>query len=122
MKIAIPCRHNLVSPVLEEATEFIIVELENGQYEDETRINLNGKSPVSKLQYLVDTGVEMILCGAVSNGYINSITAKGLEVVAWLKGDVDEILRAYISGKLNGDRFRMPGRKRCRCRHRRANY
>ncbi|MBD3170242.1 MAG: hypothetical protein GF307_12220 [candidate division Zixibacteria bacterium] len=122
MKIAIPCRHNLVSPVLEEATEFIIVEMENSNYVNNARIDLNGKSPVQKLQYLVDTGVDMILCGAVSNSYINSITAKGLEVVAWLKGDVDEILQAYISGKLNGERFRMPGRKRCRCRHRRANY
>jgi hypothetical protein len=45
------------------------------------------------------------------------ITAYGIEVIAFIAGDLQEVIEAWLCGKLAGsDKYRMPGCRRTRGR------
>ncbi|MCP4634570.1 MAG: hypothetical protein GY855_16705 [candidate division Zixibacteria bacterium] len=118
MKVAVPNWNNWISPVLDEAGNFTVVELDNSVQINREEINLEDKSPLERIQILKALGVNLILCGAVSNDYLRMISSNAIKTIPWLRGDIQQILEAFISNGLGQERFRMPGRgqRMWRCR------
>jgi len=56
-------------------------------------------------------GVNVLICGSISNPLARLIEARGIRLVPWMTGPVDEVLQAYLAGALPADRFAMPGRR-----------
>ncbi len=117
MKLAIPYWNDWISPVLDEAYHFRVIELREDDIADDRAYDLSGKSKFERVQYLRSLGVEMILCGAVSNGYMQVILLSGIRVIPWLRGRIDTILGVFINGELSTG-YLMPGCKRRRKRRR----
>jgi len=118
MKIAVSYWHNKISPVMDVAENFLIIDILNGKPIKNRKINLSGKSHAEKVEYFVKRNIDVLLCGAISNRYHCLIMAKGIEVIPWLTGDIDGILDAYLYSKSLESGFIMPGRKgRRRQRH-----
>lgn len=68
-----------------------------------------------RARMVADLGVDVLICGAVSQVLEGMLTRHGITVIPHVCGDVEEILRCYLAGEAPQDRFGMPG---C-CRRRR---
>ena len=119
MKIALPLWENRISPVLDEARGFLIVEFQDGVEIDRRTVNLPAVSLSEKVKFLLKEGVDRIICGAVSNPLYAMLEANGVYVHPWCCGRVEELLKAVQENRLTDPRFIMPGCGKGRGRRRR---
>ena len=61
---------------------------------------------------LREMGVRTLLCGGISTDLAREIEAGGVEVIPWVSGEVNEVLDAYLGGRLPDPRLTMPGCRR----------
>ncbi len=109
MKIAIPVWNDLVSTVLDFSDRLLIADCEAGRVENRTVVDLAETAPVAKVARLRELGIQVLLCGAVSRPLEQMIMAAGIEIIPFLKGRTDDVLNAYLSRRLAGPGFMLPG-------------
>jgi len=116
MKLAIPVWNGRVSPVFDSARRLLVVEVEEDRVVRRQEHALAAEIPQARVSALANLNVEVLVCGAVSRPLANLITASGIRLVSFVAGDVEEVVKASLSGALPAPTFMMPG---CRCRRRR---
>jgi predicted Fe-Mo cluster-binding NifX family protein len=119
MKIAIPHWHSRVSPVCDEARHFLVVQVTDNREvnRSEFEVTLPGSDLIGRATRLLDLGVNTVICGAISKGLETMLLGVGIEVIAQVCGNVEDVLGAFQTGMLEQDCFALPG---CaRRRHRR---
>ena len=109
MKIAIPVWNDLVSTVLDFSDRLLIADCEAGRVENRIVVDLPETAPVAKVARLRELGIQVLLCGAVSRPLEQMIMAAGIEIIPFLKGRADHVLNAYLSRRLVGPGFMLPG-------------
>lgn len=114
MRIAVPTWEGRVSPVFDTARRILVVHVENGEIRSRREESLAGGMPPAITAQLGGLGVNVLICGAVSRPLANMIVASGIELIPFAGGDVDEILRAFLAGKVLEPAFLMPGCRRMR--------
>ena len=104
-----------IAPVFDIAQRLRIVEIESGRIIRETEETLRGELPVQKAQYLTESGIGTLVCGAISTPLSELMLAYGIRIIPFVAGDVGEVIAAWCNGDLDSRHFDMPG---CRERHR----
>lgn len=124
MKLAVAVWNDQLSPMLDAATTLAVFEVEEGQVVNRLEFSLDGSSPVHRAASIIETGARVLICGAVSNPLAFQLQNRGIELVPWITGTVDEVMDAYLSGNLPAQQFTMPGCRRGRGgrRQRRRQY
>lgn len=98
--IAIPEFQERVSPLLDEARRFILMEITEGQIVQRSTVSINADSAALRVSKLREIGVIVIISGAVS-GYLSRIISEnGFQHYSWVSGPVDDVIAAYLEGKL----------------------
>lgn len=121
MKIALAEWNKKISPVFDSTRAVLLVDIENGTVETKQYIQLQSQMPYNRAQELVEYGVKVLICGAISKMYANSIETQDIKIIPFVTGNVDQVIKSYLQGKLNRKNFRMPGcGRRCR-KHNRGN-
>ena len=110
MKIAIPEYKGRISPVFDTCQRLRIYQMDRARLAVPSGIDDWSYLPIEmRTNRLGQLGVDVLLCGGVSDWLARQIQAQGIRLVPWLVGDVDDILRAFIDGGLPDRRFAMPG-------------
>jgi predicted Fe-Mo cluster-binding NifX family protein len=110
MKIAIPEYKGRVSPVFDTCQMLRIFEMDRGHIAARSGTDDWSCLPLElRTNRLRQLGIDVLLCGGVSDWLARQIEAQGIRLVPWLVGDVDDVLRAFIDGGLPDRRFAMPG-------------
>ena len=104
-RIAITVSNDRISPVFDVARSLLLVD--DGQRV--ASAELKSAFPPERAGELAALGVDLLICGAISRFQEMALRGQGVEVLPWLAGDVDEVIEAYHSGRLNDARFAMPG-------------
>ena len=121
MRIALPVWDGRISPVFDTATTLVLVDYAAGAETARSEHALRASFPLGRAGKLVELGVEVLICGAVSRPLASMIAGYGIQLLPFVSGDVEEVLSAYKSGRLGvpnyPPQFRMPG-----CRGRRARF
>jgi len=112
VKVALPVWNGRISPVFDVAQRVLVVETENGQTSQRIEEALGEPLPISKVGHLKALGVDVLLCGAVSRPVAVMVEAAGIELLSWVAGPVEDVLNAYLQGRLSSGQFLMPGCKR----------
>lgn len=107
--VAIPIWQERVSPVLDTATRLLIVRQQRGEAVERREATLGVLTPEVLARSVAELGVEVLLCGAVSEGLRRALESAGVRVVPDLCGEVEAVLRAFARGRLNREEFAMPG-------------
>ena len=115
MKVAVPVWNGRVSPVFDTARKILVVDIEGQKEVARTEEAIEEMFIPSRAAKLTELGVNVLLCGAISNPLAMMLSASGIEVVPFLTGEIEETLGSYLAGKLPDAKFLMPG---C-CRRRR---
>jgi predicted Fe-Mo cluster-binding NifX family protein len=119
MKTAFAVWNNRIAPVFDVARHVIMVESEAAREGAPTPVLLVGDQPLQKVQQLSELGADSLVCGAISRALQALLIARGIRVVAFVAGDVQDVIDAWQQNNPNIKDFAMPG---CRPnRHRRSN-
>jgi predicted Fe-Mo cluster-binding NifX family protein len=98
-----------VSPVLDVANNLRIFEVEHGRFRDLGEKLLVGRSPFTRAQEVSSHNLNTVVCGAVSRPLQQALHALGVTVVGFICGGIEEVIRAWAEGRLNNEKFLMPG-------------
>ena len=109
MKIAIPVWNGSVSSVFDFAHHLLVVDVHGRQETNRLEVSLEQEVPPQRIAKLVDLGVDVLLCGAISWPLASALMASNIEVIPFVSGPVDEVLNAYLSGRLAEPQFLQPG-------------
>jgi len=120
MRVAIPVWNGRVSPVFDEASTIVLLDIEDGREKARTEVKLAAHPLVLKVKYLVEQHVDVLICGAISQLLAEMCAAAGTSVVSWVAGPLEEVVQAFLSGALPSPTYTMPGccGQRLRAHHR----
>lgn len=97
------------------AGQVLVVEVAEGRETAREVQTLTEATADTRIRQLAAMGVQTLVCAGISQPLEVGLTACGIRVIAQVCGHVDEVLSAFIAGRLEEERFAMPG---C-CRQRR---
>lgn len=109
MKTAFPFWENRIAPVFDTARQVYIVEVESRRIVREDQESLTGDMPVQKALRLIDLGIGMLICGAISRPLQEMVIGCGIRVVPFVSGDLHEVIQAWLSRGLDRRIYAMPG-------------
>lgn len=109
MKVALAVWENRISPLLDTARTLLIAELDQGVVVSTRQEMLRGENVQDLLVLLEASGVETLVCGAVSRRFATWLSASGLKLLPFISGEVEEVLEALLQDRLSDPSFAMPG-------------
>ncbi|MDZ7698558.1 MAG: NifB/NifX family molybdenum-iron cluster-binding protein [Deltaproteobacteria bacterium] len=109
MKVALTVWENRVSPVFDCAQRLLIVDIYERTEVSRHFEPFHWHSPYSRASKLSSLGVQVLICGAVSEQCAAIIDTRGIRIIPFMAGKVDEVLNAYLTDRLNDRKFLMPG-------------
>jgi len=109
IRIAIPIFHKRVSPIIDNCTRLLILDLDQGSEISRQEISVENFSIAERVNLKKKMNVNMIICCAVSEVMAHMIQGAGIQLICGIVGDVDKVLDAYFSNHLDDDSFHMPG-------------
>jgi len=115
-----PIWEGRISPVLDVAGRFLVVQIKNGHETNRREILVGDTNPTFLVKGIKEMGTEVLLCGALSEPVAFLLANTGIRVCPHLCGDAEAALRAFLTDTLGKGQFRMPGcMGHCFCHHNR---
>jgi len=109
MRVAVPVFQGRVAPVFDWCKSLIVVQLGSDGEVGREEVSLSGVSPSGRAERLAELRIETLLCGGISAPVADLVEARGIRVVPWAAGPVEEVIVAFRQGALTQPRFMMPG-------------
>jgi predicted Fe-Mo cluster-binding NifX family protein len=109
MKVAIPHWQGRVSPVFDAASRLLLVEAMEGGESGRAEWVLSATDPAMRAGELQRSGADVLICGAISRPLEVAVTAAGIRVIAQICGQVEEVISAFLGGRLSDPVYLMPG-------------
>jgi predicted Fe-Mo cluster-binding NifX family protein len=106
MRIAIPAWNGRISPVFDVARSIRVIDITDGGVTHTKNHALKNESRAAKL---VELGIDLLICAAISTPLEATMWVSGIEVISDICGTVEEIVEAFSSGDRELTRFRSPG-------------
>lgn len=109
MKTALTVWDGRVSPVFDVSREAVILTIENGTVAASCSKKIETPTATLKIDRLMELGVETLICGAISEPLQRELTVRGVKVLGFVAGEIEEVVQAFIAGGLPGPSLAMPG-------------
>ncbi len=113
MKIAIPHWQSRISPVCDEARHFLVVRITDNQEvsRSELEVTTPGTDLVGRAAQLLDAGVSMVICGAISQALETMLLGVGIQVIPQVCGNVEDVWSFRRSAEMWKTSCRRSGRE-----------
>jgi predicted Fe-Mo cluster-binding NifX family protein len=112
MKVAMPIWDERVSPVMDTACRLLIAEIVEGREVSRTIVDIPQADIPHRAAFLSSLGINILICGAISQQFEQIIAASGIKMHPWYCGRGNEIIAAYSNGTLQNGDFLSPGCRR----------
>jgi predicted Fe-Mo cluster-binding NifX family protein len=109
MRVALTAWDGRISPVFDTARHLQIVDVEGGLPMSRAEEPLEEGLPDRRVARLAALKVDALICGAISRPLADMVQTAGIQLVPFVAGPVEEVLRAYVNGSLPMAMFQMPG-------------
>jgi predicted Fe-Mo cluster-binding NifX family protein len=119
MRVLLPSHENRISPVLDVARRFVLVDVVQHQAVARREVSIEDSELVTRAKRLIDLRPDIVICGAISRPFEAMLASCGVRVVGNTCGGIDEIIDAFLKGELTEAAFLMPG---CTGRQRRRRH
>lgn len=119
MKVAFSVWNKRISPVFDVSRRFMLAHAEKGVFLSQSEETFGSSGTMSKIPLLADLGVGCLVCGAISRPLFVQAETRGIRVHAFIAGELETVMEAYLSGSLSDPKLTMPGCGRdclCPCR------
>ncbi len=108
-RIAITHHLGYVSPVFDVARSLVNVSLQDGREHSREQITLDQSDPFLRAQELKNMGIDVVVCGTISQICHMALLSKGIRVIPSVRGRLEEVLSAFLEGTLEDAKYLMPG-------------
>lgn len=116
-----------IAPVFDVARNLLIVDAATGAETGRIERRFSGDSPQERAMRLASLQVEQLVCGAITRNTADALQDRGIQVVSFVSGELEQVVQAWLQGHLHERSLHMPGcsRKahggnRCNNRHGRS--
>jgi len=109
MKVAVTIWEDSVSTACDFCNGLLIFDIEANETVGRSALSFESQAWPLRVNQLKALGVGVLLCGAISRPLERTLVTTGIQVISWLCGPVEEIIRAYLDGGLSDIRFTLPG-------------
>ncbi len=100
MKIAVTYENGMVFGHFDHTAEFKIYDVVDGKIVSNEVVDTNGSGHGALAGFLMQRGVDTLICGGIGGGAINALGNAGIKVYGGVSGNVDTAVNDFISGKL----------------------
>ena len=118
MKIALPVYEERVAPRFDCATSFRIITCEKGKITKSENVIFASSKPLERMNMILNLGIKTLICGAVNEFALRMFKEKGINVIPWIIGNVQEVIDSFLKGDLKPGYTFSPDGKRFCCRMR----
>jgi predicted Fe-Mo cluster-binding NifX family protein len=108
-RTAIAAWQGFVATTLDFARTFFLVDVVHGQVKAKREIRLTNASLQAIAHTLEIAGAQAVVCGAISAPLWNAVEARGIRIIPFVHGDVNEVIQGCLEGTLREERFHMAG-------------
>jgi predicted Fe-Mo cluster-binding NifX family protein len=98
--IAIPIFGTRVSSRLDCAESVLLVTVDDSTVKKREQVRLVQTNPLEKINMLIQLGVEVVICGGITEICSNKFNDCGMQVIPWVRGEAEEVLSQFLAGKL----------------------
>lgn len=116
MKTALTVWANRISPVFDAARTLLIVAIHDSKIQSREYASFNPKAPSQLAARLLQLDAPILICGAISQRPALLLETGGIQLIPFITGRVEDVLKAHAQASLIRPAFLMPG---CQCRRRR---
>lgn len=95
MKIAVTQWGSRIAPLYDTARELLLACIEGGNVGSFVIIRVEQIRPSARAGFLQDLGVEVLLCGGISQHFLLQLNDAGIQVISGLSGDLEEVVQCY---------------------------
>lgn len=104
--IALPVFRNRISSRFDCAGSILIVEVQGGTITRRQEIRWANAGIPERIDLLLQEGVGILICGGLTEACGRLLHENNIEVIPWIRGEVDEVLSRFTRGILSTpDRF-----------------
>lgn len=100
MKIAVPYENGQVYQHFGHSALFKIYDTENGKILSSEIVSTNGQGHGALVGFLVQNGVNVVLCGGIGAGAQNALAQAGIQLFGGISGAADSVVADYLAGNL----------------------
>lgn len=102
---------DFIAPVFDISRHLRVVEAEDGRMKEQFDVVFNELIPSVVLLELKMHEIQVLVCGAVSRFMLWALESKGIHVIPFVSGEIDNVIKAWLEGNLLKGKFAMPGCK-----------
>ena len=119
MKFAVPKWEGRISPVFDVADNILLVDASDGCEHRRQEVHLTTDDPFERARLLRTLGANVLICGMLSLPQQRALASVGIRIIPHIRGDVGEVIEAFLKGQLDKQPLVMPGCRRRPFRKRR---
>ena len=119
MITALTIWENRISPVFDSSHTILVAQIENNKIASRHLEPFNPSLPSHLADRLDAIGVDILICGAISQLPADIIEAMGIKLIPFITGNTDEVLENLVKNQPIVPLFLMPG---CRSRNPKNYY
>ena len=95
--------------MLDVARQFVLVDVDANNEPRQHEVRVEKTDLVARAKRIAELGSDVLVCGAVSWPLESMLISAGVRVIPNTCGRVEDVLAAFVEGKLNERAFLMPG-------------
>ena len=100
MKLAVTYEGGLIFQHFGHTAAFKIYEIENNEIKSAQVVNTNGSGHGALAGFLVEQGVDTLICGGIGGGAQMALANAGIKLYGGVQGDADDAVEALLTGEL----------------------
>ncbi len=109
MKVALAVWDGRISPVFDVSRRILVLEIDGGIVTLRREETFEENDPYRRAARLAEWNVQELVCGAISRPLAGLFAAYGIRTIPFIAGNAEEVIGAYLAGKLPNRRMAMPG-------------
>jgi predicted Fe-Mo cluster-binding NifX family protein len=109
MRVAIPLWQGRVSPVFDEASRILLIDISHNKEQQRKEEYLSDQNPFERARLLPKLGVDLLICGMISQTQQAAISAAGVRIVPCICGSMEDVIAALLEDRIDCSELRMPG-------------
>lgn len=117
-KAALTIWENRISPVYDSASSILIIDFEDQQIVNKTIEPFNAEQTLQLVRGLVERNISYFICGAIAQFPAELFLSRGIRLIPFVTGNLDDILTNLVCGNPIVPQFLMPGCRRKNCSRR----
>jgi len=101
MQVALTVWEGRISPLFDATRMLLVADIIDHRITARHYEPLDCDTASSRADLLNALGVDVLICGGISETFAGPIEASGIKLIPFSSGDVEEVLRAYLTDNLD---------------------